>query len=245
MTPGQQVVLSLTFAVAAGATFPLSPISLENYDATSPSTLDQLRERHGDRVPVTMKAQLGPDARRSRESSAAAPRTESETPTAAPKSTPPRPRASKPQRAEPGVVVPAESGAPIDSTPTIASVPAPRAAERAPEGKAPGATDSVYVFAPQQAAVASRPAGPLPVAPRCAFAFALSARPLRRPRGRKTSPAPAGRLQLSVIASAPEIATGAIMTVDVMASSSQAVRGCAAPSDVRPERGGVRGRHGG
>lgn len=38
VTPGQYVVLSLTFQSVSGVTYAPTPISLENYDATSPST---------------------------------------------------------------------------------------------------------------------------------------------------------------------------------------------------------------
>ena len=146
-----------------------------------------------------------------------------ETPRAAPKSTPVKPP-SKPRQAEPRAAAPGESGAPETSSPTAEMVPAQPTAERAPQAKAPGATESVYVFAPQQAAVASAPAGPSRV-PAPASAPRPTAPPTAPPGDapEETTPPAPGRLQLSVIASTTEIATGAIMTVDVMASSSHAV----------------------
>lgn len=109
----------------------------------------------------------------------------------------------------------------------VPAVPAP-AVPKAPAGNVPSATESAYVYAPQQAAVASRPAAPLPVRP--APAAPSAPPPASAPTGEATTESPEdatdrtpGRLQLSVIASAAEIAPGAIMTVDVMASSDRAV----------------------
>jgi hypothetical protein len=87
----------------------------------------------------------------------------------------------------------------------------------------PSATSSAYVFTPQQAvsaapeairAATSPPAiPPAPAAPETAAPAPQEDRP----------PPPKGPLILAVVASAPAIATGGIVTVDVIASSNTAV----------------------
>jgi hypothetical protein len=151
-----------------------------------------------------------------------------ETPSAAPKTTAAKARTppsstAKPQAAVPvGVpaAAPPEAGSP--GSPAPAGVPSDAAAAKSPAAKAPPATESSYVYAPQQAAVASHPAPAIPGG---------SARPpAGAPREAAPAAAPAdsanegpGQIQLSVVASAAEIATGTIMTVDVMAASNRAV----------------------
>lgn len=93
---------------------------------------------------------------------------------------------------------------PDPGTPQPSGEWAPTAASEAAESQAPAATASVYVFSAQQAV------------------SALSSG--SSTTGLAPSPdAPPGELQLSVVASASEIAAGGIMTVDVMASSNTAV----------------------
>lgn len=110
-------------------------------------------------------------------------------------------------------------------SPAPTAVAAAPAVPKPPTEKGPSATESAYVYAPQQAAVATHPAPPVP---------ARAPSPSPAAAGAPADPAPAdasdgaadktpGQLQLSVIASAAELATGAILTVDVMASSDRAV----------------------
>ena len=153
-----------------------------------------------------------------------------ETPAAVPKSAPAKapapsrsPESAPPPAAKPRETASGEANPPVSAPPAAVAVavavPAP-AVPKAPAGNAPSATESAYVYAPQQAAVASRSAAPSAAPPP----------PASAPAGEATTKSPEdtadrtpGRLQLSVIASAAEIATGAIMTVDVMASSDRAV----------------------
>ena len=151
-----------------------------------------------------------------------------ETPAAVSKSTPASAPASAPSR--PATVV-AKPVIPPSATPSVPPAPVSTVAvpatapAKAPEGKAPPATESAYVYSPQQAAAAHQPAAP-GLAPGATSAVpSPSGKPAAAagdaPPG--SEPAAPGELQLAVIASAPEIATGAIMTVDVMASSNSAV----------------------
>jgi hypothetical protein len=103
------------------------------------------------------------------------------------------------------------------------------ATRQAAAGDAPAATASAYVFSPQQAVSAQPsalpPAGSAPPKsapiPETKASAPRAAAPSPRQDGTPgTTP---GELQLVVVASASAIATGGIMTVDVMASSSTAV----------------------
>jgi len=141
-----------------------------------------------------------------------------ETPSAAPKTA-----TAKAQALPPPAVVPIEAGSP--GSPAPAAIPSETAAPKPLQEKAPPATESSYVYAPQQAAVASHPAPALP--------GGSAKPPAGAPREGPPAGAPAdvgeagnegpGQIQLSVVASAGEIATGSIMTVDVMAASNRAV----------------------
>lgn len=99
---------------------------------------------------------------------------------------------------------------PVSSAP--AAVSPASTTRRTADGQAPAATASDYVFSSQQAVSATL------VSPTAA---AIDPEAKASAAG-ETAPA-AGELQLVVIASASEIETGAVMTVDVMASSSTAV----------------------
>ena len=109
----------------------------------------------------------------------------------------------------------------LGAPPPAAEQP-PTATRKAAESQAPAATTSVYVFSPKQAVSASPqalpPASSAPPAP----AKAVPAPETTASASVEAAPTP-GELQLLVVASASEIATGGIMTVDVMASSSTAV----------------------
>jgi hypothetical protein len=150
-----------------------------------------------------------------------------ETPAAAPKSAPARAPASAPSGpaavVAPAAVPPAHEDS--KAAPIATAVGPVTAPAKPPEGNAPPATESAYVFSPQQAAVAHPSAGASSV-PAAASAAAAKPGPSAVPSEdapRDPSPQAPGELQLAVIASAPEIATGAIVTVDVMASSNSAV----------------------
>ena len=124
--------------------------------------------------------------------------------TAVPNSTPqPSPESKPPAPVPPvrGTGSQNQPGAPVAPAPA----PPPNAAKApasAPAGEAPTATASTYVFAPQQAATA----------------------PLAPPPGKDATPVlPGGELQLLVVASAAQVFSGEVVTVDVMASSSTAV----------------------
>jgi len=141
-----------------------------------------------------------------------------ETPSAAPKTA-----TAKPQAPPVATAKPPGMGSP--GSPAPAAIPSETAAPKPLEEKAPPATESSYVYAPQQAAVASHPAPALP--------GGSAKPPAGAPREAAPAGAPAdvgeaanegpGQIQLSVVASAAEIATGSIMTVDVMAASNRAV----------------------
>jgi hypothetical protein len=140
------------------------------------------------------------------------------TPAAIPGSTP---RAATGPRA---VHEPRVAGAGSDSSPQPPVDPAPARAATTPavEGGVPPASASAYVFAPEQA-IASRPSpSPSGTAPPEAQSSAAGAG-VERGRQDTTAGNTPGALRLVVVASVPVIAAGAIMAVDVMASSSAAV----------------------
>ncbi len=136
--------------------------------------------------------------------------------TAVPKSTPqpsPKTRPSAPTQAPPvtGTGSQNQPGVQVAAAPTSPPIGAPAPAP-APAGQAPPATASTYVYAPQQVAAA-------PPAPSNSAAAGTATS-----QGEDSLAAvPSGELQLLVIASAAEIASGEVVTVDVMASSSTAV----------------------
>jgi len=145
------------------------------------------------------------------------------TPAAVPRSTPQKPP-SKPAAPDRPVVGTGSESAAAASNP-------PAAASKAAEISAPAAAASAYVFSPQQA-VTTRPSSPPQPGtqpepsqssrvPDARTGAPQAPAPRERPDG--TSGRTRGELQLLVVASVPEVATGAIMTVDVMASSSTAV----------------------
>jgi hypothetical protein len=115
-----------------------------------------------------------------------------------------------------------------------ASSAASAPAAKTPADQAPPATASAYVFSPQQA-VSARPGTVAPqrapqAAAKAAAVPAAPAPPESAPHAVNPAPSPAepqapvrGELQLEVIASSPTIATGAVVTVDVLASSNAAV----------------------
>jgi len=157
------------------------------------------------------------------------------TPAGVPRSEAPSP--PKPQATPSGpIVATGSTDSPVASAPgasTPGVVGAPTAARKATESPAPAATASVYVFSAQQA-VSARPTTPPPAggAPPASTTQAASeaetkanasGQPAETPRQDGAPDATPGELQLLVVASASEIATGGIMTVDVMASSSTAV----------------------
>ena len=147
------------------------------------------------------------------------------------------PSAPKPQDApdEP-VVASGGANSPAASAPgapSPAAAEAPRAARKAADGPVPSATASVHVFSAQQA-VSARPStlppagGARPV-PTQQGTFesgneaSAPGEPAPTPRQDGAPETTPGELQLVVVASASEITTGGITTVDVMASSSTAV----------------------
>lgn len=101
----------------------------------------------------------------------------------------------------------------VPGSPSPAAVGPGPATRKAADMQAPAATASDYVFSAQQAVTARPPVSPTPAA---------SDPEAKASASGETATTP-GELQLLVVASASEIATGAIMTVDVMASSSTAV----------------------
>lgn len=147
------------------------------------------------------------------------------------------PTAAKPPAAADGPVV-ATGGTnsavvAAPGAPTPAAVGAKTATRQAAEGPAPAATASVYVFSAHQA-VSARPStlppagGAPPVsttqaAPEAEIKANAPGEPAPTPRQDGEPDATPGKLQLLLVASASEITTGGIMTVDVIASSSTAV----------------------
>jgi len=112
--------------------------------------------------------------------------------------------AAGPQTATPSAGTPAGSGKPAADGP-------------------PSATDSVFVFTPQQAVSAPPEAirAAVPPAPTPSAPAAPQAAP-PAPQEDRPSP-PNGPLTLSVVASSPAIPAGGIVTMDVIASSDTAV----------------------
>ena len=157
-----------------------------------------------------------------------------ETPAGVPRSVPPKPpsQPAAPDRSVGGTGSPGSQAAPAPAAVPVAAASPSTETRQAAESQAPAATASTYVFSPQQAVSASpsalppaggappEPAKSAPVPEIKASASRETARSLRQDGTPGTRP---GELQLLVVASASEIATGGIMTVDVMASSSTAV----------------------
>ena len=122
--------------------------------------------------------------------------------------TPPAERKSIPQPAPrvAGTGTPASQGAPVATPPaTPPAFPPSAGTSPAAPVAAPPATASGYVFAPQQAVTAPPPTPSQPAPDAAAPEL------------------PGGELQLVVVASAAEVASGEVVTVDVMAASSAAV----------------------
>jgi hypothetical protein len=140
-------------------------------------------------------------------------------PKPAPHSAPSQP-SGQPAAVEPPVVTSGTGGDRAVAAP-VSAAPAPVASHPAPAGEAPPATASAFVFSPRQAVAAP----PLPQ-PSAVTQSAEKTPAASDPKpGAPGQPAPPshGELQLVVVASAPEIAEGGIVTVDVMASSDTAV----------------------
>jgi len=154
------------------------------------------------------------------------------TPAAVPRSTPQPSPPTKPAAPASPVTGTGSQDPPAASASAAQNPPAATssaATSQAAKGEAPPATASAYVYSPQQA-ISAPPApspsaapssqGGVPPAPSKSVAPADTA----PPQGQDASSGlPGGELQLLVVASDSEIATGAIVTVDVMASSSTAV----------------------
>jgi len=136
------------------------------------------------------------------------------TPAAVPKSTTQKPpsQPATPERPVTGTGSQDQQAAPASAAQNPPAATSSAATSKAAKGDAPPATASAYVYSPQQA-VSAPPAPPKSVAPD-------TAPPQRQDA---SSGLPGGELQLLVVASDSEIATGEIVTVDVMASSSTAV----------------------
>jgi len=148
------------------------------------------------------------------------------TPSGAARSTP-QPAPSKPSSQEQPVTGSgSEGGAKAASTPAPASaVPAPAAAAgRGNAGQAPPATASAHVYSPQQAVSATPSPSALPQGAPIPAPSNSDDNPGTKPAPPDdASPQPGGELQLRVVASATEVAPGAVVTVDIIASSSTAV----------------------
>lgn len=140
--------------------------------------------------------------------------------------TPARPPQGAPQapKSKPDPAVPPVAGTGSDdpsATPAgvaaaAGATNATSATSKAPTGEAPPAIASAYVYSPQQAVSSAPSAIPAP---------SPDGGPPAAP-SKPASPAPAtapGELQLQVVASAAQVATGEVVSVDVMASSSAAV----------------------
>jgi len=166
---------------------------------------------------------------------ACAARVETARPPAPPAAAAPAPREAPPRPVD----VPSGSGTSAGSAqgaqaPAQAAAVPSSAAQKADSATAPPATASAYVFSPQQA-VSAQPgaspqsgASPVPLAP--SKPAAVPRPPAAAPSQPDPSAAPnitpepaRGELQLIVVASAPSIATGAVVTVDVLATSNAAV----------------------
>jgi len=134
-------------------------------------------------------------------------------------------------------VRPSAAGTPAGSPQGAAPVPSPAPAPEGVSGKpstdgAPPATASAYVYSPQQAVSAAPAASPPPAgAPQEPVkparvsnppAAAPSAEAPAPPHDEAEAAAP-GELVLTVVASERSIAAGAIVTMDVLASSNAAI----------------------
>jgi len=151
------------------------------------------------------------------------------TPAGVPRSAPQK-APSQPATPDRSVVGTGGEASPAAPTPAVPAAPAPAAATP-PAATPPAAVASAYVFAPQQAASA-RPSSlppesaPPELPPAAPAPEGQASAPSEAPPSQRQDEAAGktpGELQLLVVASAAEIATGAILTVDVMASSSTAV----------------------
>lgn len=111
---------------------------------------------------------------------------------------------------------------PSTVAPPSAAASTPSATNEAKVGEAPPATASSYVFSPAQAASAAAAAVPTTAPKPSALGTTPAAPPKSEPKT-AVPVGPPGELQLFVVVSAAEIASGEVVTVDVMASSSTAV----------------------
>jgi len=150
------------------------------------------------------------------------------TPAGVPRSAP-QPTPSQPgvkERPVTGTGSANRGAAPATVMPPSVAPNAPAATNKAAAGEAPPATASPYVYSPQQAVSATPSRSPEP-SPHGTAPPALpksAPRTAAQPQGQDDSLGrPAGELQLLVVVSASAVATGEVMTVDVMASSSAAV----------------------
>jgi len=148
-------------------------------------------------------------------------------PSPVPRETPPRPAA-----------VPTGSGTSTGTPPSSGATSQPSAvapaAEKAASDASPPATASAYVFSPQQAASAqpgASPQGTTQLSPIAPAKPPAAKSPPADSRAQPAPPAPPstnqeqakGQLQLVVVASAPSVTTGGVVTVDVLAMSNVAV----------------------
>jgi hypothetical protein len=161
-----------------------------------------------------------------------------ETPTAAVATAPkkadaaPAPRPAAPAAPAPAAGEPARAQA---GSAIAVSTPRPAAAAPAQPANLPPATDSVYVFAPQQTAAtravaAAAPAVPAPRAPASApgeapAPNAVPEAPVPAPKSEDPAQAPkaTGSLVLSVVSTPGAVPSGEIVSVDVIASTDAAV----------------------
>ena len=145
-----------------------------------------------------------------------------ETPTAVAKSPPAKPKPQPPASGNPVPAPAGETGPDAAETSAVPTSPAPSRPPEPASPPAPSATESSYVFAPQQAAVGNPAVAPTPAPPTKASVPAPGDAAPGEHQDETADTAPR-ELQLAVVASASEIATGAIVTVDVMAASPRAV----------------------
>ena len=151
------------------------------------------------------------------------------TPAGTSKSTPPPPPATKPaSQAQPVTATGSENQVAPPATVVTPSAAGnrPAAPKQAAAGEAPPATASAYVFSPQQAVAATPSSAAVAAAQGTTKPSPSKGAPPSdgSPQG-TTDPSapPKGELQLLVVVSANEVATGQVVTVDVVASSNTAV----------------------
>jgi hypothetical protein len=146
-------------------------------------------------------------------------------PAPAPQAAPAAPAPGEPAGGVPGPGT--SAGLPTASVPASAAATSPTTASKAAPAAAPPVTASAYVFSPQQAVSATAPApskpGGAPIPPSSPAKPAPVAGTDTAAAPADTTPHARGELQLQIVPSATEIATGATVTMDVMASSDTAV----------------------